>query len=235
MTKIIDDIRRMIEDALNSSEWTSANPTHTNRIKKVTFSEEPDFGEALDELFSTSEKGKETDDTKETVDRYKESGVDAVSRYTKSQVADLTSFVQNPFGFITGVFSRALVRGVGVAALVIAIGKLVETIITELTKEGRPLDVRFREVAEDEILKFMDAREQAEIRSGISKNIIVTTIGGLRGDAARGNIGGNYWTPDRVPADRIDPMKIVKETTPATIGLGNSLTGKKRSFRGPGT
>jgi len=204
-----EELRQMIEDALRNSEWTSASPSFTNRVKKVNFTRDVDISAGLNESLPDTAMGRESVDTNETVVRYKDSGVEDVSRYGNSQISNLNSFVSNPFQFIIGAFGRALVRGYGPVVFFIALGKLIETIFKELLQPGRAFDVRFREMAQEEILKFTNAREQAEIRAGF-RQIIVTTIGGLRGDAARGQIGGNFYTPDRVPADRIDPHSVTR-------------------------
>jgi len=223
----------MIEDALTNSEWTSASPGFTNRIKNVNFTltSEGDLATGLDETLPTTTKGQEIDDGLETVDRYKESGVDQVSRYTNDQVGNLNSMVTNPFTFVMGAVTKGIVRGFGPPAFLIALGKLIETIIGALLEPGRPFDVRFREVAQQEILKFTDAQEQAKIRAGFAQ-IIVTTIGGLRGDSAQGKIGGNFYNRNVIPIDRIDPRPITAETSPSSQGLGSRLTrGQKRFNR----
>lgn len=231
-----EEIRQMIEDALRNSEWTSASPGFTNKVKKVNFTVDVDIGAGLDETLPDTATGRKNADSTETVDRYKDSGVDDVSRYGTSQISNLNSFVQNPFTFIIGTFSRALVRGFGPVVFLVAIGKFIETILNSLLAPGREFDVRFREIAQDEILKFTQAREQAEIRQGF-RQIIVTTIGGLRGDSARGQIGGNFFTPERVPQNRLDPHLTtnIEEPNLASQGSNRPLAGKKRSFKGPGT
>jgi len=183
----------------------------------------------LDETFPTTVKGQDLDDTKETTDRYKESGVDEVSRYTNDQVGNLTSMVSNPFTFVMGAVTKGIVKGFGPPAFLIALGKLIETIIGTLLAPGRPFDVRFREVAQDEILKFTLAQEQAEIRAGF-RQIIVTSIGGLRGDAAEGKIGGNFYNRLAIPIDRIDPRPTVPPSQ-ASQGLGSQFTRGQSRFR----
>ncbi len=212
MSKLQDQIRSMIEDALNNSTWTSASPGHTNTIKKVTFSFESPLDDGINEIIPETDVGRETQDSNETVARYKDSGVEDVSRFSQEQIGNLNAFVRSPFQFVLGVFSRGLVRGVGVAALFIAIGKLIEAVINEMFAPGRPFEVQFRQVAQQEILKFTEAREQAEIRQGF-RQIIVTTIGGLRGSSAAGQIGGNFYR-DAIPDNRIDPQLPLSVSAP---------------------
>lgn len=222
----------MIEDALTNSEWTSASPGFTNRIKAVNFTltAEGDLATGLDETLPTTVKGQELDDNSETVNRYKDSGVDTVSRFTTEQMGNVSSLATNPLLFVSGALGRAISKG-GPAILLIALGKLIESIIGILFEPGRPFDVRFREVAQQEILKFTDAQEQAKIRAGFEQ-IIVTTIGGLRGDSAQGKIGGNFYNRNVIPIDRIDPRPITTETSPSSQGLGSKLTrGQKRFNR----
>ena len=222
----------MIEDALTNSEWTSASPGFTNRIKNVNFTltSEGELATGLDETLPTTVKGQEMDDNTETVTRYKDSGVDTVSRFTTEQMGNVTSLATNPLLFVSGAIGKAISKG-GPAILLIALGKLVETIFDFFLQPGREFDVRFREVAQDEILKFTDAQEQTKIRAGFAQ-IIVTTIGGLRGDAAQGKIGGNFYNRNVIPIDRIDPRPITTEASPSTQGLGSKLTrGQKRFNR----
>jgi len=218
---------------MTNSTWTSASPGFTNTIKQVNFTltSTGELATGLDETLPTTVKGQEFEDSKETTDRYKQSGVDDVSRFTNTQVGNLTSMVSNPFTFVMGAVTKGIVRGFGPPAFLLALGKLIETIIGTLLAPGRPFDVRFREVAQDEILKFTQAQEQAKIRAGFEQ-IIVTTIGGLRGDAAQGKIGGNFYNRDVIPIDRIDPRPLTTETSPSSQGLGSKITrGQKRFNR----
>jgi len=216
---------------MTNSTWTSASPGFTNTIKQVNFTltSTGELATGLDETFPTTVKGQDLADTKETTDRYKESGVDQVSRYTNDQVSNLNSMVSNPFTFVMGAVTKGIVRGFGPPAFLLALGKLIETIIGALLAPGRPYDVRFREVAQEEILKFTLAQEQAELRAGF-RQIIVTTIGGLRGDAAIGKIGGNFYNRLAIPIDRIDPRPITPEPSGEAQGLGSKLTRGQTRF-----
>ena len=217
---------------MTNSTWTSASPGHTNTVKEVNFTltSEGDLATGLDETLPTTTKGQEMDDGLETVDRYKESGVDQVSRYTNSQVNNMNSMVRNPFTFVMGAITKGIVRGFGPPAFLIAIGKLIEAIVGVMFAPGREFDVRFREMAQDEILKFTAAREQAELRAGF-KQIIVTSIGGLRGSSAAGMIGGSFYNRFAIPPNRLDPKPI--GTSPqASQGLGSTIISSTKQQRG---
>lgn len=223
----------MIEDALTNSTWTSASPGFTNTIKAVAFTFDANIAQGLDETLPTTNKGTEIDENIETVDRYKNSGVDNVSRYTNDQVNNMNAMVRNPFTFVMGAVTKGLVRGFGPPAFLIAIGKLIEAIVGVMFAPGRPFDVRFREMAQEEILKFTAAREQAEISAGF-RQIIVTTIGGLRGDAAIGQIGGNFYNRDAIPANRLDIKPIATTPSLASQGLGSPMLSGRKTGGGAG-
>ena len=75
-------------------------------------------------------------------------------------------------------------------------------------KPGRAFDMRFREQINKQIIQFTTRKEQEELRSGF-KSLITTTIGGLRGNSLRGQIGGNFYSNPFIQGNGIyDPSYI---------------------------
>jgi len=99
--------------------------------------------------------------------------------------------------------------------------EVINYIKDQLYGPGRIFDIRFRELIDQQIIKFMERKQQQELKQGF-RQIIVTTIGGLRGGTLAGQIGGNFYTPDRIPNDFLDPRAV---QPPQTLVASNDMRG----------
>jgi len=92
-------------------------------------------------------------------------------------------------------------KGAGALLLATAIMEAIKFGIEYLTRDGMPLDRRFKRVINAEVAAFLDRMFKAQLRQGF-RTLITTSIGGLRG--GQGNIGGNiYSIMDRSMSSKI--------------------------------
>lgn len=202
---LTEDVRRMIE----SLRITSASPAHINFVS--TIDDMPDLdasirdAQGLDADFIKDKKA--TDDTVKQVTRYQAGNVGELQRMTSKQMGNIKSFAANPFGFVSGTILRKLVKGVGILFLIEIARQVADIILQEFFKPGRVFDVRFREQIDKQVIKFLTRKEQQELKQGF-KQVITTTIGGLRGSQLAGQIGGNFFNPERIPITFIDNRSI---------------------------
>lgn len=146
-----------------------------------------------------------------------------IQRLTSEQFGNIKQLATNPFSFISGIFVKKMVKGGIIVGIALLIFEMVKFIIDELMKPGRWLDRRFRRVAQDEILLFTDAQTQQELRQGF-KEVRVTTMEGLRG--ASGQVGGNFFNPERIPHNRLDQRRVTSNKR----AQGDIQRGRRRRF-----
>lgn len=108
---------------------------------------------------------------------------------SKEGIGNLLSIAKNPSGFILSTFMRKFAKGAGAIALAMIIMEAIKFGLNYLTKDGMPWDRRFKRIIGKEVLGFLDRMFKAQLRSGLGRSVITTTIGGLRG--GKGQIGGN--------------------------------------------
>lgn len=228
MGRLTEEIRNIF----NSLRTTSAGGTapHENVVTEV---EIPDLDKIVEDILKDSkgikedspsnEKSSPIDDTKpdrktkknqdsikeneQKLDDLFDGNVGDVQKLSKEQFGNIRQIATNPFSFMVQTILAKLKTGAGILFVVAIAVEVVKFLILELFKEGRPFDVRLRERVDDQLIKFLDRKEQEELRAS-HKSVIVTTIGGLRGDSLRGNIGGNFFNPDRIPPNFMDPARV---------------------------
>lgn len=144
-----------------------------------------------------------------------------IQRMTNEQFGNVKQLATNPFAFVSGIFIKKLVRGGLIVGIALLIFEMIQFIIAELMKPGRWLDRRFRRIVQQEVLLFTEAQLQQELRQGF-KEVRVTTMEGLRGGS--GQVGGNFFNPERIPANRLD----IRRVTTNPRAQGNHSTGKRR-------
>ena len=187
-----ETINKMMETILESAEFTSANPTHINRLIQINTLENPDLEKEIQQLI----KKRDSDDLKdnldfkkqqeqikestETIKRIKESNLQDVMDMTTAQFGNIKSFAVNPTGFIVQSVFRKLAKGAGVLIIVTLIFEAVKFIIDELLKPGRLLDRRFKRDINEEILAFRRREEKQKLAQGYSR-LIITSMPRLRG------------------------------------------------------
>ncbi len=229
----------MISKVLESAEWTSANPTHINRLIQINSIEEPDFETEIKTLIKEETKNviekpddktvkqeKQLEGVTEKLDIFDKGNVGDIQRFTSEQFGNVKSFANNPTQFMFQTFMKKFARGAGIIALGLMIFEAVKWVIGELMKPGRWLDRRFRRNIENEILAFRSREEKQKLQQGIG-NIIVTTMPRLRGGE-----GQTFNTYRTVAAGQALFNKTY--TQPNTIPEGGNTTklkGKKWSNR----
>jgi hypothetical protein len=195
-------INEMIQRQLESSEFTSANPTHINTFIQTNAIESPDIEDEIKRIISeNSQPQKQTGTTRLDVDSTKKEktelktfknkltafdkgNVGEIQSLTSAQFGNVRQLASNPVQFMMGTVFKKLAKGAGVVGLALILMEVVKFIINELLKPGRLLDRRFKRDIEREIFAFRSREEKQKLRQGFS-NIIVTSIGGLRGGAGQ--------------------------------------------------
>ena len=124
-------------------------------------------------------------------------------------------------------FLKKFRTGLGILFIAAIATQVAKFLIDELHGAGRPLDTRFREIVDQQIIKFLERKEQAELKAGF-KSIITTTQGGLRGESLRGQIGGNFITPGRIPSRNVQQAEesrtpIDLKTDPVVNAIFNAV------------
>lgn len=250
MARISELINDMIQKMLESAEWTSANPTHINTLIQVNALENPDFEEEISALIKEEQSDTQTkkelpaqsqdaikrekrvDLTVKKFNAFNKGNVGAIQRLTSEQFGNVRQLATNPVQFMMGTVFRKLAKGVGVIGLALILMEVVKFIISELLKPGRLLDRRFKRDIEREIFAFRSREEKQKLRQGFN-NIIITTIGGLRGGAGqiystRGDIANN-GSVSNINVGMIQPGTTdLSSGVPLKSGIG------RRSGNGPG-
>jgi hypothetical protein len=205
---LTEEIRRMIE----SLKITSASPNHVNFVSEID--EMPDLDAAIkDAQGLDTEFIKERQDGIESVKqvkRFQQGNVGKIQKMSTKQVSNLIAFSTNPFGFITRSFFKKLFKGVGILFLIEIARQVADIILQEFFKPGRLFDVRFREQIDKQVILFLDRKEQQELKQGF-KQVITTTIGGMRGATLAGQIGGSFQNPERITVDKLDQRRVVDD------------------------
>lgn len=221
----------MISKVLESAEWTSANPTHINRLIQINAIDNPDFESEIKEIIKqeseqTIEKSddkevkreKQVKDVEEKLGIWDKGNVGDIHNFTAEQFGNVKSLATNPTGFIFQTFMRKFAKGAGVLALAVLIFEAVQWIINELMKPGRMLDRRFRREIENEILAFRSREEKQKLNQGLT-NIIVASRAGLRG--GEGQTYNSYRT---VATGQSQFPKEYRRTQLVTDGRPSSKT-----------
>tara|TARA_R110000787_G_scaffold1459_1_gene5970 strand:- start:4403 stop:5077 length:675 start_codon:yes stop_codon:yes gene_type:complete len=110
---------------------------------------------------------------------------------SREQIANVTSFAKSPDGMVLRIFMKKFAKGAGAILLATIIMEAIKFGIDTLTKDGMPLDRRFKRLINAEVAAFFDRMMKAQLRGGF-RTLISTSIGGLRG--GDGNIGGNIYS-----------------------------------------
>ncbi len=209
----------MIQTVLESAEWTSANPTHINTLIQINAIDNPDLEEEFGETIKDSEMGQKID----SIDK---GNLGDIKQMSTEQFGNIRQLAVNPFSFLTRTILKKLKTGAGLLFIIAIAVEVAKFLLLELFKPGRIFDIRFREEIDKQIIKFLERKEQQELKQGF-KSIITTTIGGLRGDSLRGQIGGNFYSEDRIPPRFIDPSLISPRNA-------NAQDIRKKSFQDSG-
>jgi hypothetical protein len=160
---------------------------------------------------------------------WKTGNVAKIQDLSRTQFGNVQGVAKDPFQFVFGAVARKLGK-LGRAGLYVGIGlfiaEIVKFVISEQLKPGRALDRRFKLLADKQILLFTERREQAELRQRF-KTVIVSTMPGLRGAGAAGQIGGNLYNPDFINTSGLDERLLISDSISKG---GQKFTGKRRRF-----
>lgn len=173
-------IQQMIVSAIESTEITSANPTHINRVIQVNNITTPN----LESLISGAGGGRSVS----AKQRKEQDFLDNFSDMTTREANNLRSFAANPGNFMAGmVLGRAGSLATG-AAVATAIMGLVQSILEELMQPGRLLDRRFKLLVDQRMQLLTQNQERADLSLGY-KTIRTTAYPSPRG--GYGVVGSN--------------------------------------------
>lgn len=199
MGKFSDLINSMIEIALKSSYIVSPR-FDDYHIDEVNITSSPDFENEIKQLIADSKSAqpssnrndlakdvqvkKDAKSFTKKLDEFDKGQVGELQRMTTAQFGNVRALATNPVQFFMNSMLRKLAKGAGIAGFALIMFEVVKFIINELMKPGRMLDRRFKRDIEREIFAFRSREEKQKLRQGFT-NIIVTTIGGLRGGSGQ--------------------------------------------------
>jgi hypothetical protein len=226
----------MLESMLRSSEWTSANPTHTNTFIQANALENPDFEGEIEKLLdkndgnsSLSKKVKndekaKTQDKKltgiaEKIEAFNKGPVGKIQKFSTEQFGNIKGVASNPVGFIFGKLGTKLVRGGVILGLILLIEQIIQFVIDEGMKPNRWLDRRLRVSVEDQVLSFTRRQELADLRQGF-RSVFITASPFMRGSV--GNIGSSL-----APAPGSEISRTFQDTPVIKSNVGG-YTSKNR-------
>lgn len=175
----------MIQVMLESSEWTSANPTHINTFIQANALDNPDFENEIKNLIKT-----EVDTKKESIE---ETPKLDVSKLSEKDVGGMLSKVgikpENMSNLLSMTSGRGglgmLTKLGGIAGLAgpVAVGLMVEpvtkAIIKELQRPGGFLDKRVKIDARNEAFAELDRQTRQNTRIG-DRQVVIQQFEGFR-------------------------------------------------------
>lgn len=225
---------------LESSEWTSANPTHTNTFEQANALDNPDFereilrllkdgdgkGSIKDKNLSKEDKERElkkVSKLKDKLESLEKGPVGQVSKFSTEQMGNVTGIARNPVGFIFGKLGTKLIKGGVIIGLILLIEQIIQFIIAEGMKPNRWLDRRLRIRVEDQVLNFTRRQELADLRQGF-RSVFITASPFMRG--VQGNIGSSLAPPPGSDIARnFQDRPLVKSNRP-TSTMKNTVNGR---------
>ena len=237
-------INSMIKRVVEGAEYTSASPGFTNKLKSFDGEENPDLEAEVKRLLTDNDKTSKQSGTAKFIDEdsikarekkltslskkvelFDKGNMAEIQSLTSAQFGNVRALATNPVQFMMGTVFKKLAKGAGVIGLALIIMEAVKFIINESLKPGRLLDRRFKRDIEREIFAFRSREEKQKLRQGFS-NIIVTSIGGLRGGA-----GQITSTRGLVATGQIDRTLNTAFTQPGTSNLSTGVDLKTRVGR----
>ncbi len=175
---------------------------------EIVTGDESKIDEAIGKLGKAQKGGlaSPTDTLEQTTSVQKaleKSKIGDIMALSKDQIGNVVTLGKSPSSFIMRIFMSKFAKGAGAILLAMAIMEAIKFGIEYLTKDGMPLDRRFKRIINAEVAAFLDRMFKAQLRQGF-RTLITTTIGGLRG--GQGNIGGNiYSIMDKSMSSKIPP------------------------------
>lgn len=219
---LTEKIQQIVLDALKGSRITSASPGHINEVIDTVFTTSPNIDNEIENLIKENKIFSGLGNTKEKVEQMEKGNVGKIMAMSSAELGVLQSFMRNPGGFVFGTVMRKFAKGAGAVTLAVILFETIKIVMEEFFKPGRIFDTRFRETIDRQILVFMDRKEQQELRQGF-KSVITTTILGLRGSSLAGQIGGNFYNPDRIPVNFLDRRLVRSNIIPSNPQMRNFI------------
>lgn len=225
----------MIQRILESAEWTSANPTHINRLIQVNQVDNPDFEADIQKLVEpdsptkdiiSKEKTKENQEKIENVSNkiteFEKGNVGKIQKFSSEHFGNITSIANNPIGFIFGKIGSKFVRGGVIIGFILLVEQIVNFAIDEMMKPGRWLDRRLKVMIDEQVLIFTRRQELAELRQGF-RTVFVTASPFIRGQ--QGVVGSNLFLHNGgITKDFQEPKyksNVSIKTSNTGIGVGS--------------
>ena len=225
-----DALGGFLARALYTMKMTSANPVHVNEAFAGSAEINPgDFDGILREEINkivggqsgrgggSAKGGKEQ---REQLQSLLDGHVGELSNFTSKQFGNVKAMSMNPFAWISMVFASKLAKVASVIGLTLIIAEIVKFIIDESMKPGRGLDRRFKRLASEEIMLFMDHQEQEKLRRGF-RDVRVTTNPGLRG--GMGMVSGNLFQHQAVSGMLSGPTEYYYDTKVSSTKYSGSF------------
>ena len=174
---LIDEFRKIIEDYLEHSEFTSASPGFTNRVKQVIYSYEPDENSLVIPFTEPQEA----------------QGEGSFGGGSAGDIGGLvigSSIIRgagNPGGLAAGAFG-SISKLIPIVGLILGAPAMLVILKKLMTAPGMPFDPRFKRDLQGEAVASWDRDDKALIRQG--KLIIrITSSKTQRGELGVGQTG----------------------------------------------
>lgn len=177
---LVEEIRKMIEDYLSNTEWTSASPGFINRISRISSTYDPDPIEMSPES---------TEPIEPEQPGGKVGGFGPADIGGLSIVRSGVSGVKNPIGAVTKFIPIA--KLIPIIGTIIAAPIIIQQLAELLQAPGMPFDKRFRRNLSEESLSSVERDEKAGLRQGLTLVRITSTktFRGERGIGQTGQVG----------------------------------------------
>lgn len=169
---LLIELRRIIEDYFKNTTFTSANPTHTNIVRDLAYSYEPDEQALLEDK-----------QPKEPTQPMKSGNADP---NIQSQARKITASIKNPLGALEEFLPLA--KLIPIISGIILLPEIITKIVELLRSPGFLFDVRFKRDIQNEVLQTFERNEKAKIRQGLTL-IRITSSPTLRGENGIGQTG----------------------------------------------
>ena len=170
---LVEEIRRIVEDYLQNSRWTSASPGHINTLLHLISTYEPNPDDLLI--------------GREPLEPRQPPGPKPItSDVSPSSLLQLPHKVSDPQSIFLD--SQMLARMVPFIAVALAAPATIKLIAEALQAPGSPFDSRFKRVIQNEIATAVER----DLKQKISQGIVMVRISsspGFRGEAAVGQSG----------------------------------------------
>lgn len=190
---VAEEDKQFVENLASDIEGADESKALKGEIKDI----EKRLKESKEKDPQEVKKQLETKRDRLLLKEFKEGPVGMVNDFTTSQANNLRTFVTSPAQFLIagltkklGKYGTAFSRAGIIGILALLVYETVLFVMDQMMQPGRPLDRRFKRIAQLEVLSFYERNLQEEIRHGYQE-IRVTTRPGIRGGASQ--VNGNFF------------------------------------------